>query len=158
MAKQAKRHMGTSVKADNGVSNIQSHPAGILLGNTVMNPYMRVYTANVSLSQNAGTAINLITNAEAYGEVFFIAFYQVYHSNRSWGMWSGVFGGYGGFIQRMTPQPNDACILDTVAGSAGFRTLRIVNNNGFTTTGDAKITILVFGEQPVTLNTGSISG
>jgi hypothetical protein len=54
---------------------------------------IRTWEWNPSLSKN--TRYNLMYNNSSYTDVHFIFTLEGFHSGRTYGMWAGVFGGYG---------------------------------------------------------------
>jgi hypothetical protein len=109
---------------------------------------VRVWAMTSSLG--AGLPGNLITNTNAYDDVFFMLFTQSFHSSIGYKHTYGSFGGYG--ISTFSPNSSSGSI-SVVSAGAGYGTLRL-DYTGYS--GSGQYCMLIFGNNPITVNQGTL--
>ena len=112
---------------------------------------IRTYEYTYSHVQNTG--VNLIYNSSAYTDVHFMLTLEGFHSGRSYQMWQGTFGGYGGnFISTGGSGSFSLTVQDL---DAGRRYLRI-NAGALTITSINYVAMTIFGDAGVVVVNGSM--
>jgi hypothetical protein len=112
----------------------------------------RIRTWHWAVSLNQNTRYNLMYNSSAYTDVQFILTFEGFHSGRSYGMYSGLFGGYGsnwttlGASTSVTPSLVD---LDAGRRYFGIDTGGLTGGSGF-----FYMHMTIFGDSPIALVNG----
>ena len=112
---------------------------------------IRTYEHVYQHPQNTG--INLIYNSSAYTDVHFMLTLEGFHSGRSYQMWQGVFGGYGG--QFITIGGGGGFTLQNATLDTGRAYLRI-SAGGLTQTSTNYVAMTIFGDAGITIVNGSL--
>lgn len=112
---------------------------------------IRTYEYAYSHAQNTG--INLMYNSSAYTDVHFILTLEGFHSGRSYQMWQGVFGGYGGnFISTGGGGSFTLAVQDLDTGRKYLR----INAGALTITSTNYVAMTIFGDADIVVVNGSM--